>query len=104
MKVCSKCGGSLCSRLGKQRYCKACHAEYMRENRPKHSELSEDQRKKANTRAYTHQLIKRGKLIKQPCKVCGNVNSESHHEDYTKPREVIWLCREHHLELHRMTA
>lgn len=76
----------------------------MRKNRPKHSELREDQRKKANTRAYTKQLIKRGELTKQPCKVCGNVNSESHHEDYSNPREVIWLCRDHHLELHRMRA
>lgn len=99
-RECSKCGGDLGDRYLVHAYCAKCHAEYMRKNRPKHSQLSEDARKKANCRAYTHVLIKRGKLKKEPCKVCGSEKSESHHEDYSKPREVIWLCREHHLIYH----
>lgn len=45
----------------------------------------------------------RGVLIKQPCEVCGNVKSDGHHDDYSKPLEVRWLCRVHHMELHRKT-
>jgi len=29
--------------------------------------------------------------------------AERHHFDYNKPTEIIWLCREHHLEWHRMS-
>lgn len=97
---CSKCGGDLGSRYKKQRYCKKCHATYMRATRPKHSELKTEARIKANCRAYANVYQKRGKLKQEPCKVCGNDNSQKHHEDYTKPLNVIWLCRECHLKEH----
>jgi len=99
-RSCSKCGGDLGDRYGKQRYCKACHAANMRATRPKHSELSPEARKKANTRAYSRMLVLSGVIKKTPCVVCGDEKSERHHPDYDKPREVIWLCRRHHLELH----
>lgn len=35
-----------------------------------------------------------------PCEVCGDPKSDAHHEDYSKPLEVIWLCRKHHAERH----
>ena len=99
--TCSKCNNPLePNRINKQRYCKACHNDNMKANRPKHSELTEEQKLKANVRSYLNVYIKRGKIIKQPCVVCGNVNSEAHHEDYSKPLEVIWYCREHHLNHH----
>lgn len=41
-----------------------------------------------------------GKLSKFPCKKCGAINTDAHHEDYSKPLEVIWLCRKHHAERH----
>ena len=97
---CSKCKGLIePNRQNKYRYCKNCHNEYMRNNRKKHSELSELQKLKANCRAYLNTYLRRGKLEKSPCK-CGNINVEAHHEDYSKPLEVIWLCRECHLEHH----
>lgn len=52
---------------------------------------------------YSHTLvaraIKKGILIREPC-FCGDPNSEGHHEDYSKPLEVIWLCPKHHGERH----
>lgn len=44
--------------------------------------------------------IKSGKIIRKPCEVCFNQKSEGHHEDYSKPLEVIWLCRRHHARRH----
>jgi len=44
--------------------------------------------------------LRAGIVIKEPCFVCGNSTSESHHEDYSKPLEVIWFCRKHHAEHH----
>jgi hypothetical protein len=35
-------------------------------------------------------------LVKQPCSICGGTKSESHHDDYAKPLEVLWFCRRHH--------
>lgn len=100
--TCSKCSKLLePNRIGKQRYCKSCHNENMRKNRPKHRELSEEQRMKANARAYLNVYIKRGLVLRQPCSVCENPIAEGHHNDYTKPLEVIWLCRNCHMDFHK---
>lgn len=84
-----------------QGYCNDCRNKHSRENRKRHWELPEEQRKKANARAYVKEYIKRGNIEKQPCVVCGTMeNLEAHHEDYNKPLEVIWYCRKHHVEMH----
>lgn len=46
--------------------------------------------------------IRDGKIIKLPCEECGRKDSEAHHEDYSKPLMIKWLCRKHHGEIHRM--
>jgi hypothetical protein len=94
------CSGDLGDRYGKQRYCKVCHAKHMRETRPIHSKLKESARVKANARAYLNTYLKRGLIVKNPC-YCGETNSQAHHSDYSKPLEVVWLCRKHHLEVHK---
>lgn len=53
-----------------------------------------------NARSYLHVYVKRGKVKKGPCEVCGSLDVEPHHDDYSKPLQVHWLCRTHHLELH----
>ena len=40
-----------------------------------------------------------GTVVQQPCDICGG-NGEAHHDDYSKPLEVRWLCRKHHVEEH----
>ncbi len=96
---CCKCKSPIEESRRNQGYCKKCHAENMRLKRPKHSELSEESRKKANCRAHTNVYIKRGKILIMPCWICGD-KAEAHHEDYSKPKDVVWLCRKHHLEYH----
>ncbi len=101
MKECSKEGCNNTQRANNQIYCKECHAESMRINRSKHSELSEEQKKKANARSYLNVYIKRGKIQKESCSNCGEPVAEAHHEDYNKPLDVIWLCRICHLNYHK---
>ena len=44
--------------------------------------------------------LRKGKLRPEPCFVCGEPKTHAHHPDYSKPRDVIWLCTKHHLEIH----
>ena len=46
------------------------------------------------------EAIKKGKLVKESCIICGNEKVHGHHQDYSKPLEVIWLCAKHHKALH----
>jgi hypothetical protein len=48
--------------------------------------------------------IRDGKLERGACEVCGAANAHAHHDDYSRPLDVRWLCRTHHEELHRMPA
>lgn len=99
--TCCKCEKELePTRKGKQAYCKACHAAHMRLTRPKHRDLKPLAHKKANVRAITHYYVKKGKIQKENCKICNSPNSQTHHPNYDKPLEVIWLCRDCHLNLH----
>lgn len=42
----------------------------------------------------------RGLIIRQPCVVCGCNRSQAHHDDYSRPLDVTWLCQLHHKALH----
>jgi hypothetical protein len=42
-----------------------------------------------------------GRLARQPCEVCGHAKAQAHHDDYSKPLDVRWLCTTHHAEWHR---
>jgi hypothetical protein len=43
--------------------------------------------------------LRSGKMHRHPCCICGN-KAHAHHEDYSKPLDVIWLCPKHHGERH----
>ena len=34
---------------------------------------------------------------------CGVVKVQAHHEDYTKPLEVTWLCSACHAKVHKLS-
>lgn len=39
-------------------------------------------------------------LVKQSCEVCGTLKVDAHHDRYSEPLNVRWLCRRHHVKLH----
>lgn len=58
-----------------------------------------EQRHPEKARAYVlvRLAINRGDLVRQPCEVCGTTEQiNAHHEDYSKPLDVMWLCAMHH--------
>jgi len=61
-------------------------------------ELNQEKRK---AHRAVNNAVRDGRLARQPCEICGALKVEGHHEDYSKPLDVVWLCRKHHAELHR---
>lgn len=61
--------------------------------------------RRANPEKYrAHVAVQRalsaGTLTKGKCEVCGESAVDAHHDDYTRPLDVRWLCRQHHTRLH----
>ncbi len=50
--------------------------------------------------AILGRAVRSGKVKPQPCIKCGK-KAQAHHEDYSKPLDVMWLCPAHHMEQHR---
>lgn len=45
--------------------------------------------------------LRDGRLTKQPCAICGTEkNVHGHHQDYSKPLAVKWLCAKCHHRIH----
>ena len=103
--------------------CKECSKKDVRDNRERrHRQYSDYEKKRSNTekrkcqvaeaqlrrrkreplkyraRTAVGNALRDGHLIKKPCEVCGDPKSQAHHEDYSKPLEVSWLCFRHHRE------
>ncbi len=128
MKHCKRCGETKPLReFGKNRsekdglsfYCYVCKREIERKQRcgsdgrltmGKRKRLDilgikwrESNPEKVKASAKLRSKIQSGHIKRQPCEVCGNPKSHGHHEDYSKPLDVIWLCISHHQQHHAET-
>jgi len=112
---------------GRQFRCKDCKREYCKEHYAKHSKRIKEQvgmyqqtdagkasRKrcaetyrrscpqKAAAQNKLNRAVAGGVITRQPCAVCGSADSvQGHHPDYTKPLDVVWLCRSCHFSHHQ---
>lgn len=75
--------------------------EKYKEKVKKNSKENPETHYKNLIRRDLREQVKRGRIIKLPCQVCGDIKSEAHHSNYNRPLSVVWLCRKHHLELHK---
>ena len=55
---------------------------------------------KARAHKAVFEAIKAGLLVRGLCERCGGEGTHAHHEDYTQPLQVRWLCLPHHREVH----
>lgn len=44
--------------------------------------------------------IRDGRIERRPCERCGK-KAHAHHDDYSKPLDVVWLCPVHHVARHK---
>lgn len=111
-------------------WCKTCFKEYVakrdrtrdRKVRREYFKLRERNDAKAKERAkkrfkrykekYPERLkansllnyARRKGIIKmQTCEKCSEKRTHAHHDDYSKPLDVRWLCSVHHKEHHSVT-
>jgi hypothetical protein len=105
--------------------CKECHKARMKHRRltnplvqeydrlraktPKRKEIAKRVRvqwRAAHPDAYKAHIavgnaVRDGKLKKQPCAICGvGDHVHAHHQDYSKPLAVKWLCAKCHHRVH----
>lgn len=57
-------------------------------------------KEKIKARDAVKYALRTGKLQKEPCH-CGKIEVQAHHDDYSKPLDVEWLCIKHHKKLYR---
>lgn len=55
---------------------------------------------KKRARSIVATALEKGTLERKPCEVCGKHIAQAHHDDYSKPLDVVWLCSTHHAERH----
>ena len=56
---------------------------------------------KIEARQKAYSALRNGSIKRQDCIICGDPHTEFHHEDYSKPFDVIHVCRRHHIILDR---
>jgi len=74
-------------------------------NKERHAELAvayrARNREKTQAQNKLNYAIRKGVLSRLPCEVCyTDKNVHAHHEDYTKPLDVRWLCFQCHKDTH----
>jgi hypothetical protein len=76
--------------------------DWAKENRERHNEnvrrSGERYPERVAARAELNKAVRRGEVVRGPCEVGHECSGrvEAHHDDYSKPLEVRWLCRKHH--------
>lgn len=69
----------------------------IRKSNRKYSEANPVKRRAVN---MVNNAVRDGRLLKQQCEQCGN-KAQAHHDDYSKPLSVRWLCPKHHHNWHK---
>lgn len=86
-------------------YVKAMRRSSYRNKNEKHMDVHKTRfvadRNKVRVRAQTRRAVLRGDISRGPCAACGATDRiHAHHEDYSRPFDVVWLCKACHSKRH----
>ena len=71
------------------------HPEATRRHRAEHPEIY-------RARTAVGNAVRDGRLVRRSCAICdATENIHGHHNDYSSPLDVIWLCARCHYRLHK---
>lgn len=105
---CYECGQIFYQTHRNQKYCclhcAELHEKEDNKNRAKKYLQNEENHKKHLIRLATDRLIKKEKLQKHSCCICGtDKNIQAHHPYYNESciAVVVWLCKNCHEQLHK---
>jgi hypothetical protein len=112
---CDNCGKESSDRPShymrkKRHFCNMnCYSEFRANKLPLEEQNSykgggmsdEDKAIRVKARGYLNHAVRGNKIKRMPCEICGNIKSEAHHHNYSKPLDVKWLCDKHHHEEHK---
>lgn len=88
-----------------ERYKKWCKTEKAKKIiREKEKKRRRRWLQKVRCRELFHYYLKTGKIKRGVCEICGSEEVEAHHDDYSKPLQVRWLCPKHHREIEGRTV
>jgi hypothetical protein len=86
---------------------RAEHREYLKEYRQRPDIAAKDRPRvrhttpeKRRARSAVLNELRGGRISPQPCEVCGVAKTEAHHDDYSRPLDIRWLCSSHHKRHH----
>ena len=85
--------------------CRTCMPQYSRGGKPERAYKRKWTAKNAEKRS-AHKAVEyavaNGKLVRSPCERCGASDKNyAHHDDYSKPLDVMWLCSSCHFIRHK---
>lgn len=79
---------------------KKWYAEHKDEMHKKGRKWYHDNKERMHVYWKVRKALMHGTLKKGACEVCGEEKVQAHHDDYSKPLDVRWLCVHHHQQHH----
>ena len=103
-KTCQKVYDKLRNKQDHRKEARAIYAQ-TEEGKLAGNKAKSEYRKRNPNKAKAHAIVARsmraGNLVKEPCKKCGSEESiHAHHDDYSQPLNIQWLCPKHHHQWH----
>jgi hypothetical protein len=110
-KECTKIGVRLNYRANKIHYIEYEKQREKTDSRKAFKKMQQSKHRFNNVEKYKARnavanAIRCNRLKKGNCEICGSINTQAHHEDYSQPLNIRWLCfvchrAEHGQEAHQ---
>ena len=88
--------------------CRECYSKYRAEIMPPEEQNAygtgydhAERLRRKKAREVLNHYLRDNHIDRKPCEICGAEKAEAHHDDYSKPLEIRWLCFKCHRQWHK---